>query len=126
VADQYQRAGIWAYPCSVQETSCISAMKAQAGGAVPAVIPTGALRETVQFGFRTRYGYDDVADDRDLAGEWLDGLIALLRNPAEQARIRAEMIPASRTRFAWSTVADQWEREFTGAGADALGAPASS
>jgi glycosyltransferase involved in cell wall biosynthesis len=116
VATQYMRAGIWAYPCRFPETCCISAMKAQAGGAVPAVIPTGALRETVRFGFRTQYGYDDIpaaSSDRDLAGEWLQGLIHLLRSPAEQTRIRREMIPASKARFAWSTVVDQWEREFT-------------
>jgi glycosyltransferase involved in cell wall biosynthesis len=121
VAAQYMRAGVWAYPCSFEEASCISAMKAQAGGAVPAVIPTGALRETVRFGFRTQYGYDDIpaaSSDRDLAGEWLQGLIHLLRSPAEQTRIRREMIPASKARFAWSTVVDQWEREFTGADHD--------
>lgn len=83
VADEYRRAGVWAYPCSFPETSCISAMKAQAGGAVPAVIPTGALRDTVRFGFRTRSDYArlGVRPNDDLIAEWRAGLIELLRSP---------------------------------------------
>ena len=89
-------------------------MKAQAGGAVPVVIPTGALRETVRFGFRTRLGYHETGrNDNELVQEWLSGLIKLLRSPDEQARIRMEMMPASKARYAWSAVADQWDREFS-------------
>ena len=115
VAAQYLRAGIWAYPCWFPETSCISAMKAQAGGAVPVVIPTGALRENVHFGFRTHRGFDEVETTGApaLVSEWLNGLLQLLGSPAEQSRIREAMIPASKARFAWSSVVDQWEREFT-------------
>ena len=116
VAAQYMHAGVWAYPCWAQETSCITAMKAQAGGAVPAVIPSAALRETVRFGFRTTHGYDDIPQTSSpaaLVSEWLTGLIGLLRSPAEQARIRQTMIPASKTHFDWSTVIDQWEQELT-------------
>jgi glycosyltransferase involved in cell wall biosynthesis len=114
VAAQYSRAGVWAYPCRYFEVSCISAMKAQAGGAVPVIISAGALNDVVRFGFRTRRGYEDTRpdDEADLEREWLDGLIGMLKSPDEQDRIRREMIPASRARFAWSTVADQWEREF--------------
>ena len=121
VATQYLRAGVWAYPGRFLEVSCISAMKAQAGGAIPVVTPTGALREVVRFGFLTRRGYDETspADESTLDDEWLNGLISILRSPEEQARIRREMIPASKARFAWSTVADQWEHEF----AESLASP---
>jgi hypothetical protein len=90
-------------------------MKAQAGGAVPVVIPTGALRENVHFGFRTHRGFDEVETTGApaLVSEWLNGLLQLLGSPAEQSRIREAMIPASKARFAWSSVVDQWEREFT-------------
>lgn len=118
VAREYLRASLWAYPCSFPETSCISAMKAQAGGAVPVVIPTGALAETTGFGFRTMRSYTDyvgLAMPRRVIDEWIEGLVNLLRAPEQQARIRAEMMPASRRRFAWSNVADAWEREFAAA-----------
>jgi glycosyltransferase involved in cell wall biosynthesis len=115
VAAQYVQAAVWAYPCWYRETSCISAMKAQAGGAVPAVIPSGALAETVQFGFRTRFNYDQLSEGtspEELAAEWREGLIDLLRSPDRQEEIRAAMVPAARRSFAWSGVADAWEREF--------------
>jgi protein O-GlcNAc transferase len=115
VARQYAAAGVWAYPCVFPETSCISAMKAQAGGAVPAVIASGALAETVRYGFKTMRGSTDFVG-RPLPGriveEWLEGLIDLIRAPDRQARIRREMIPDCRHRFAWSGVVDQWEGEF--------------
>ena len=118
VARQYSKAGVWAYPCSFPEPSCISAMKAQAGGATPAVIPSGALAETVRFGFRTMRSHTDFRGlpfPHRIIDEWLEGLIDLLRSPERQARIRAEMIPDSRRRFAWSAIAQAWEQEFASA-----------
>ncbi len=115
VARRYAGAGVWAYPCSFPETSCISAMKAQAAGAVPAVIPTGALAETVRHGFKTMRShtdYDGMPLPRRVIEEWLDGVIALLRAPERQARIRADMMPDSRRRFAWRHVVTAWEDEF--------------
>jgi hypothetical protein len=72
-------------------------------GAVQHTEPAyGALRETARFGFRTRYGYDDVAPAPTATwptnGSTADCPTGL---PAEQTRICDEMIPASRTRFAW-------------------------
>jgi glycosyltransferase involved in cell wall biosynthesis len=115
VARQYRQGGVWAYPCSFPETSCISAMKAQAGGAVPVVIPTGALRETVQFGYKTMRSYTDYRGmpvSRRVLDEWREALIALLRAPEHQERIRREMRPASLRRFSWSRVVSQWLDEF--------------
>jgi len=113
VAAEYRAAGIWAYPCSFPETSCISAMKAQAGGAVPAVIPTGALAETVRYGFRTARSFTDPdVHAAALTSEWLNGFLRLLTSPDDQRRIRRDMVPFSRDRWSWSRVAEDWEREF--------------
>jgi len=114
VADQFRRAGIWAYPCSFRETSCITAMKAQAGGAIPAVIPNGALAETVRFGFRTAHCYDNLSGmlRDELVAEWLRGLIELLRSPERQQQIRREMVPACKSAFDWARVAADWEQAF--------------
>lgn len=115
VAREYAGAGLWAYPCSFPETSCISAMKAQAGGAVPVVIPTGALAETVRHGFRTMRSHSDYAGQRlppRIIEEWLQALVGLLQSPERQARIRAAMVPDSRRRFDWANVVAGWEREF--------------
>jgi glycosyltransferase involved in cell wall biosynthesis len=92
-------------------------MKAQAGGTVPAVIPSGALRETVRFGFVTAASYTDPPSTWDgdtLVDEWRQGLTTLLADPQRQRRIRRDMVAAARREFAWSAVADSWEREFSG------------
>lgn len=114
VAGQFRQAGVWAYPCSVRETSCITAMKAQAGGAIPAVIPNGALRETVRFGFRTEADFDSPGElgDSGLVAEWRRGLIELLASPERQHSIRSTMVAASLREFDWSRIAADWIREF--------------
>ncbi|HUA21677.1 MAG TPA: glycosyltransferase [Bryobacteraceae bacterium] len=115
VARQFLSAGIWAYPTAFSETSCITAMKAQAAGAIPVVIPSGAVDETVQFGAKTSTSANDYPDRRvppQVYEEWEALLISHLQNPAKLEQLRAEMAPAARERFAWETVARQWSAEF--------------
>lgn len=116
VADEMLAAEVWGYPCVFPETSCITAMKAQAGGAIPVVFPTAALRETVRFGART---IADPLESRDLAvalGEaWYEALIGTLRDRAAQDSIRPAMMADARTVFAWPTVAREWAEEFAAA-----------
>jgi glycosyltransferase involved in cell wall biosynthesis len=115
VAREYLSAGIWAYPASFPEVSCISAMKAQVGGAVPVVIPTGALQETVKFGYKTDRCYTDFADrqlPRRFINEWRDALIDYLRNPDRQESVRVPMMAQSRSAFSWRGVAEEWVGEF--------------
>ncbi|GEM_PF-3203804 len=42
-----EEASLWTYPCNRLETYCISAIKAQAAGAIPVVNRHSALNETV-------------------------------------------------------------------------------
>ena len=46
IAHEYMRAGVWPYVTSFQETGCVAAKKARAGGAVPVCTPLAALVET--------------------------------------------------------------------------------
>jgi glycosyltransferase involved in cell wall biosynthesis len=52
VKKEFENAGVWAYPTHFGEISCITAMKAQAYGAIPVVINYAALVETVQHGVK--------------------------------------------------------------------------
>jgi len=115
VAREYRTAGVWAYPCSFPETSCLSAMKAQAGGAIPVVIPSGALRQTVRFGLATEASYTDPGEEPHgptLIAEWRRLLISVLSDPERQRQIRRRMTEESRRLFAWDSVVADWEREF--------------
>jgi len=116
VARHFLSAGIWAYPTVFPETNCITAMKAQAAGTLPVVIPSGAVEETVQFGFRTATSANDYPLRRlppAVYAEWEDLLISNLRDPAKLEPLRAPMAAAARQRFAWETVAREWDAEFT-------------
>lgn len=113
VAEEFLAADIWAYPCTFPETSCITAMKAQAGGAIPVVFPTTALRETVRFGIRTAFDPLEREDLAPLLGPaWFDGLRSLLNDRAKQEEMRAAMTADARTHFDWSTIAREWSDEF--------------
>ena len=116
VARQFLSAGVWAYPTAFAETSCITAMKAQAAGAVPVVIPSGALDETVEFGIKTSTSANDYPGRRlppQVYEEWEAALISHLRNPAKLEPLRARMAAAARQKFAWESVAREWNEEFT-------------
>ncbi len=47
LAELYGKCAVWAYPTDFLEVSCISAMEAMAGGAVPVTSRVGALSETI-------------------------------------------------------------------------------
>jgi len=49
---EYQKSAIYAYPCSYEEISCISAMKAQACGCYSVTTDFAALDETSKTGFK--------------------------------------------------------------------------
>jgi protein O-GlcNAc transferase len=115
VARQFLSAGIWAYPTHFPETSCITAMKAQAAGAVPVVIPSGAVDETVQFGAKTSTNANDYPLrqlPRQVYEEWEALLISNLKDSARLEPLRAPMAAAARKRFAWETIAREWSEEF--------------
>ncbi len=49
----YRTSDIWAHPCSGGELYCMTGKKAQVAGCTPVIIPTMALAETVERGFKT-------------------------------------------------------------------------
>jgi glycosyltransferase involved in cell wall biosynthesis len=110
LADAFAGAGIWTYPTDFTEISCISAMKAQAYGAVPVVTNYAALKETVKNGIKV-----DV-DIRTKAGqeEYVAALVSLLKDPAKQEDIRKTMMPFAQDYYLWNKVAQNWNQLFKG------------
>jgi glycosyltransferase involved in cell wall biosynthesis len=103
LAEAMNQCGIWAYPTDFTEISCISAMKAQAVGAVPVVTDFAALHETVRNGLKV-----DV-DIQDKAGQkiYADALIDILLHPKQQEEYRD--LKFAQTYFSWENVAKQWD-----------------
>lgn len=107
VRKEMENAGIWAYPTHFGEISCITAMKAQAWGAIPVVINYAALEETVQWGIKVK---GDIYDQetKDL---YIKALVSLLKDEKQQEFIRPKMMEWAK-RFSWENVAKQWDAEF--------------
>lgn len=108
VQKEYESAGIWAYPTHFGEISCITAMKAQAFGAVPVVIDYGAVSETVQHGIKV----DGDIYDQETKDAYKNELVSLLNDPGRQEKIRTTMMSWANEKFSWSLVAEQWSKEF--------------
>lgn len=109
-AVEFENAGIWAYPAHFGEISCITAMRAQALGAVPVVVSYAALEETVQHGVKVK---GDIYEP-EVQAEFKRELIELLNAPDVQEDIRQEMMPWAKEKYTWTNVAKQWDEEFRG------------
>lgn len=119
VAKELLEADVWSYPTWWPEISCITAMKAQIAGALPVVIPTAAVAETVQWGYKTDRGYytglkGDVAAPGDAIDQWVNGTIEMLQKGGsdETEDYRNQMMEWARKKFDWATVAKDWAAEF--------------
>ena len=104
---EVMKSGIWCYPCPFPEIYCITAIKMQAGGAVPVASNYAALDETIQYGHKQQF---KEFDDDDL-NKYKESLIWWLQHPEEQAKVRPQMQTWARTQ-SWAAIADQWTTEF--------------
>lgn len=101
-------AGIWAYPTDFTEISCITAMKAQALGAIPVVTNFAALKETVRNGLKI--DMDITTDEGKL--EYKKQLIGILKDNKKQKEIREPMMKWAQEYFTWKKVAADWDALF--------------
>lgn len=106
--EELLKTAVFSYPTHFGEISCISAMKAQAWGAIPVVINYAALKETVQWGIKVE---GDIYD-QETKDEYTKQLIALLRDEAKQDEIREPMMKWAKEKFSWANVAKEWDKEF--------------
>ena len=103
LAVEMNKCGVWAYPTDFTEISCISAMKAQALGAVPVVTDFAALKETV------RNGYKVDVDIQEKEGQkiYVDTLVDILLHPEKQEEVRN--MKWAQEYFSWEKIAQQWD-----------------
>lgn len=119
VAKEFLSAGVWAYPSWFPEISCITAMKAQIGGAVPVITPTAALQETVKWGLTTREPRDDrgqIPWGSKMPEYLMDYFTKLMIKALDndfQSKFRDKMIADAKRIFSWEVVAYIWNDLFT-------------
>jgi len=102
-------AGLWLYPTHFTEISCITAMKAQAAGALPVTMTVAALDETVQHGYKISF---PIADERSRTA-FRNITTDLLLNPEKQESKRAAMMAWAQEFYDWKLVANEWNDLFT-------------
>lgn len=119
VAKEMMEADVWGYPTWWPEISCITAMKAQIGGAWPVVIPTAAVAETVRFGDKTDRGYymdidgNPAVRTADTMDQWVKMMVEVLSTPEHgKEEDRKAMQEWAREHFDWKNIARKWEKEF--------------
>lgn len=106
VAFEYQRAGVWAYPTAFHETGCLSAVKAQAGGAVPVCSALAALNETAA-GYTVHAIDEDGTYHADYDDVFLAAIAAAVATPTFS---RQAMARSALERFGFDAIKPVWDR----------------
>lgn len=106
--EELSKSDIWAYPTDFQEISCISAMKAEALGAIPVVTNYAALKETIKNGYKI----DVNIKTEDGQKEYVEALVKIMKDSQGKLDKRKTMIPFARDYFKWSKVANDWDALF--------------
>lgn len=108
INEEIFKSGIWAYPSFFPEVNCITAQKAQAGGAWPVTSTFAALNDVVLFGDKVDMG-DFTPEDIE---KYKKALIHRLKNPPTEKE-RKEMMRVARDKFDWKITARTWDDEFS-------------
>lgn len=111
IAQEYQKAKVFFYPTEFYEIHCISAAKAQAGGAIPIVTDVAALKETVQFGWKLPY--QDIYSNKVGQKVIADTVVNLLRNNTNEPGADKEMMQWAKDKYNWENVAKLWSKLFS-------------
>ncbi len=110
LAALYDAAWAWLYPTEFLEVSCISAMEAMAGGAVPVCSSAGALKETVGPG-----GY--VVPGLPSSRAWPDFYVNVARGAVYEMNTHKAGELAARARaqaFSWDNAVAKWQSVIAG------------
>lgn len=116
VADLTLSAGVMLYPTHFMEIDCVSARKAQLGGAHVVCADFGALKTTVKYGYKIKSPYTndnwcppyafDLADDPERDGKYVEAVLQAFKNTE-----RGEQREWAKT-FTPEYVANVWLKEF--------------
>jgi tetratricopeptide (TPR) repeat protein len=102
LAEKMKQTSFWTYPCTFEETFCITGIKAQAAGCIPVIVESAALLETVKYGYKT----NDVNNYKQLLFD------AFGKVDDWTANKREEMSKWAIENHSWKNVATKWIQEF--------------
>jgi glycosyltransferase involved in cell wall biosynthesis len=99
--------GLFLYPNTFDETSCIAAIEAQASGCVVVTSAKAGLNETVEHG-KTGICLEGDPKSPDYQHEFVSVVRSLLENPEELYRLSAAAQARAYRLYAWATIAAEW------------------
>lgn len=105
LAQLYSESWAWLYPTSFLEVSCISAMEAMAGGAVPVCSSAGALKETVGSG---GYVVTGLPESRGWGPFYVNIARAVLYE-LNTAKVGQHKAREQAQQFSWASAFAKWE-----------------
>jgi glycosyltransferase involved in cell wall biosynthesis len=109
IAKKYKEAQLWLYPTEFTEIYCITADKAQAGGALPVTTTVAALNERVKFG--TKMDEHKMYTNEEAQKEYINKVVNYLKNPDLVDKEREGMVDYALNNCSWVRIADQWDKE---------------
>lgn len=110
LAREFMRSGVWGYPTWFSETSCITAMEAQAAGLRIVTSPIAALNETVgDRGLMIRDAAGGVLDwlHLDYMAKFVDGVVDAMTREGDADRDVLKNY--AQTHFGLDALADEWD-----------------
>lgn len=119
IATKMMESGIWLYPTTFPEISCIAAMKAQVAGAWPICTDHAALAETVKFGNKIKSKFKDNEPMDEQTIQKFVSLVKERLTAEDLKRIeddRFVMMDWARENYDWKGVAEQWDKEWKNEG----------
>jgi glycosyltransferase involved in cell wall biosynthesis len=99
--------GLFLYPNTFDETSCIAAIEAQAAGCVVVTSARAALNETVENG-RTGICIKGDPHGAEYQREFIMTAIRLLENPERMHLFSEAACKRARLTYSWRTIATEW------------------
>jgi len=104
----FANCGFWLYPTEWPETSCITAMKAQAMGAIPITsrFPASGVPETCKYDLGPPARDGSIYSSPAWRAEWRAAVIQAAQT--DHSKLRAEMKAWARKTYSWKAVARQW------------------
>lgn len=104
---EWLKSGIWCYPTNFSETSCITAMEAQALGCIPITNPYWALEDNVLEGV---FIPGNPSKDNLVKARYVDALVKCANGSGKFLDELREKIKFNASNiFNWERVVDQWE-----------------
>lgn len=109
---EFLSSGVWAYPTSFPEISCITAMRAQITGCKIVTSGYAALQETI---IEPEEAIEDIHEKPKEIKKFTQRLVKALKEPRDEAKL-AETAGLAKERYLYENIARKWSEVLSGKG----------